>query len=135
LIQTIGRAARHLRGRAILYADRITGSMQRAIAETDRRREKQMAHNEKYNITPIGITKSISDVMEGYSKKSAGERAVAAIAAQEIATYQVLSPTALKKKIAELETKMYQHAKDLEFEAAAKIRDQLQKLYQQNFGA
>lgn len=135
LIQTIGRAARHLRGRAILYADKITGSMQRAIAETDRRREKQKAHNIKHNITPIGITKSISDVMEGYSKKSASERAVANIAAQEVASYQVLSPTDLKKKIVMLETKMYQHAKDLEFEEAAKIRDQLQKLYQQNYGA
>ena len=135
LIQTIGRAARHLRGRAILYADKITGSMQRAIAETDRRREKQKAHNIKYNITPIGITKSISDVMEGYSKKSASERAVANIAAQEVASYQVLSPADLKKKIALLETKMYQHAKDLEFEDAAKVRDQLQRLYQKNYGA
>ncbi|MES2204196.1 MAG: excinuclease ABC subunit UvrB [Pseudomonadota bacterium] len=135
LIQTIGRAARHLRGKAILYADKITGSMQRAIDETDRRREKQKAHNLKHNITPTGVKKSISDVMEGYSKKSAGERAVAKIAAQEVASYQVLSPTDLKKKIAGLETKMYQHAKDLEFEEAAKIRDQLQKLYQQNYGA
>ncbi|MBP9727451.1 MAG: excinuclease ABC subunit UvrB [Gammaproteobacteria bacterium] len=135
LIQTIGRAARHIRGRAILYADRITGSMQRAIDETDRRREKQKAHNIKYNIVPVGIKKSISDVMESYSKKSAGERAIANIAAQEIAAYQVLSPAALKKKIATLEAKMYQHAKDLEFEEAAKIRDQLHKLYQQNFGA
>lgn len=135
LIQTIGRAARHIRGKAILYADKITGSMQRAIDETDRRREKQKAHNLKHNITPVGVKKSISDVMEGYSKKSASERAVANIAAQEVATYQVLSPTDLKKKIAALETKMYQHAKDLEFEDAAKIRDQLQKLYQQNYGA
>jgi excinuclease ABC subunit B len=135
LIQTIGRAARHIRGRAILYADRMTGSMQRAIDETDRRREKQKAHNIKYNIVPVGIKKSISDVMESYSKKSAGERAIANIAAQEIAAYQVLSPAALKKKIAALETKMYQHAKDLEFEEAAKIRDQLHKLHQQNFGA
>ena len=109
--------------------------MQRAIAETDRRREKQKAHNIKYNITPIGITKSISDVMEGYSKKSASERAVANIAAQEVASYQVLSPADLKKKIALLETKMYQHAKDLEFEDAAKVRDQLQRLYQKNYGA
>ena len=135
LIQTIGRAARHIRGRAILYADRMTGSMQRAIDETDRRREKQKAHNIKYNIVPVGIKKSISDVMESYSKKSAGERAIANIAAQEIAAYQVLSPAALKKKIVALETKMYQHAKDLEFEEAAKIRDQLHKLHQQNFGA
>ncbi len=135
LIQTIGRAARHIRGRAILYADRMTGSMQRAIDETDRRREKQKAHNIKYNIVPVGIKKSISDVMESYSKKSAGERAIANIAAQEVAAYQALSPAALKKKIATLETKMYQHAKDLEFEEAAKIRDQLHKLYQQNFGA
>lgn len=136
LIQTIGRAARHIRGRAILYADKITGSMQRAMDITNSRREKQMAYNIKHNITPMTVSKNITDIMDGvYSKKSSEQRAIKNLAAQEAAQYQVMSPKDLKKKITELETKMYQHAKNLEFEAAAKIRDQLNKIYQQNYGA
>jgi len=136
LIQTIGRAARHINGRAILYANRITGSMQRAIDTTNTRREKQTAYNVKHNITPASTKRSLVDIMDGaQSKKSYNESTLRNIAAQESAEYKILSPKDLKKKITELEAKMYQHAKDLEFEEAAKIRDQLHKLYQQNYGA
>lgn len=136
LIQTIGRAARHIRGTAILYADKITGSMQRAMDETERRREKQIAYNIKHNITPKSVEKAIHDIMDGVQSKKAAAANPTRMAAQNIAEYEVtLTPQALKKKIAELEALMYKHAKNLEFEEAAKVRDNLQHLYEQNYGA
>lgn len=124
LIQTIGRAARHVQGKAILYADRMTGSMQRAIDETDRRRQKQLDYNKKHNITPQGISKQITDVMDmGGSKGGArGQYKVA----EPDADYHGLSPRELGKKIAQLEDTMYEHAKNLEFEEAARLRDQIE---------
>ncbi|MCF5226179.1 excinuclease ABC subunit B, partial [Pseudomonas syringae] len=132
LIQTIGRAARNLNGRAILYADRITGSMERAIGETERRREKQIAFNLEHGITPKGVFKDVADIMEGAtvpgsrSKKRKGM----AKAAEESARYEneLRSPSEINKRIRQLEEKMYQLARDLEFEAAAQMRDEIGKL-------
>jgi excinuclease ABC subunit B len=128
LIQTIGRAARHLTGRAILYADRITGSMQRAIDETHRRREKQVAFNLEHGITPRGIVKRVQDVMRlGYE-----DTAVALKAAEAKARYDVLIPPELiARKIGKLEKEMKQAALNLEFEKAARLRDELRKLREQ----
>ncbi len=132
LIQTIGRAARNLNGRAILYADRITGSMERAIGETERRRDKQIAFNLANGITPKGVVKDVADIMEGAtvpgsrSKKRKGM----AKAAEEAARYEneLRSPSEITKRIRQLEEKMYQLARDLEFEAAAQMRDEIAKL-------
>jgi len=128
LIQTIGRAARNLNGRAMLYADRITGSMQRAIDETNRRREKQVAFNLEHGITPKGIVKRVQDVMRlGYE-----DTAVALKAAEAKARYDVLIPPELMaKRISKLEKEMKQAALNLEFEKAAKLRDELRKLREQ----
>ena len=132
LIQTIGRAARNLEGRAILYADRITGSMDRAIGETQRRRDKQIAFNTLHGIVPVGVIKDVADIMEGAtvpgsrSKKRKGM----AKAAEENAKYEaeLRSPSEINKRIRQLEEKMYQLARDLEFEAAAQTRDEVAKL-------
>lgn len=128
LIQTIGRAARHLNGKAILYADKITGSMQRAMDETDRRRDKQIAHNKEHNIVPKGINKKVSDIMEGAIIVGKSKRRKVS---EDVAGY-VLDSEAKKKPIWEqiklLEEKMYQAAKDLEFEKAGAIRDQIKHL-------
>lgn len=132
LIQTIGRAARNLEGRAILYADRITGSMERAINETERRRDKQIAFNTAHGIVPVGVVKDVADIMEGAtvpgsrSKKRKGM----AKAAEENARYEaeLRSPSEINKRIRQLEEKMYQLARDLEFEAAAQTRDEIAKL-------
>ncbi len=134
LIQTIGRAARNLHGRAILYADRITGSMERAIGETDRRRNKQIAHNEAHGITPRGVEKTISDIMEGAYPGSPGSPKQYAQIADEIATYAALSPEKLMQKIKKLEQQMYKHARDLEFEEAGRIRDEIHKIQQYGLG-
>ncbi|MBA2655382.1 MAG: excinuclease ABC subunit UvrB [Tatlockia sp.] len=123
LIQTIGRAARNVNGRAILYADRVTGSMQRALDETDRRRNKQVEFNIAHGITPKGIKKSITDIMEGAYITKAKSRV-----AESQAQYQLLPPAELFKKIKALEKQMYEHAKNMEFEQAAKSRDELLKL-------
>lgn len=135
LIQTMGRAARNLEGRAILYADRITGSMQRAMDETDRRRDKQIAHNKEHNITPIGIRKSVTDIMEGSQVPGAGGRAARkAAVAEKRAKYEVeISGGDIFKTIARLEQAMQQAAKDLEFEEAGRLRDQIGKLKHQSF--
>lgn len=126
LIQTIGRAARHVKGRAILYADKITGSMQRALDETDRRREKQQAFNELHGITPMGINKSVADIMEGtYIGKRKN------LVAEKVPEYMHWSSQELTKQINTLEKQMYLHAKNMEFELAAKVRDQYLLLKEQ----
>ena len=126
LIQTIGRAARNIHGQAILYADKITGSMQRAIDETDRRRNKQIEYNQQHGITPKGIQKSVNDILEGArfgksSKKLPGLSS----------TYALMTTDELAKKIKLLEKQMHQHAQNMEFELAAKIRDELIQLREQ----
>lgn len=126
LIQTIGRAARNVNGRAILYADRITGSMHRALEETERRRNKQLEFNKIHGITPKGIKKSITDIMEGaYTIKRKTQLA------ESKAVYQIMSPEQLAKQIKSLEKQMYDYAKNMEFEQAAKIRDELLRLKEQ----
>ena len=133
LIQTIGRAARNLNGKAILYADRITDSMQRAIGETERRRNKQISFNSANNITPIGVKKSIRDLIDGvYSPQEAKEELRVA---QEEAKYQVMSEKQIGKEIKRLEKQMHDLAQNLEFEKAAQVRDQLRTLKEQVFGA
>ncbi|MDQ2078366.1 excinuclease ABC subunit UvrB [Marinimicrobium sp. ABcell2] len=135
LIQTMGRAARNLAGKAILYADRMTNSMQRAIDETERRRNKQLAHNIKYNITPVGIRKKVSDIMEGAHVPGAGGRnARKSAVAEKQAKYAVeLEGGDVWKTITKLEQAMQQAAKDLEFEEAARLRDQIERLKHQSF--
>lgn len=137
LIQTIGRGARNLRGRAILYADRVTGSMQRAIDETDRRRRKQVAFNEANNITPIGVVKSVQDIMEGARRMPTKAKAKGQKVAEETLAYSQellqLSPTALARRLDKMEAQMHEHAKNLEFEQAGALRDQLAEIKQQAF--
>jgi excinuclease ABC subunit B len=126
LIQTIGRAARNLHGRAILYADQITGSMKRAMDETDRRRAKQVAYNKEHGITPKGVQKRVADVMRfGYE---AVDAAVAMRVAEREAKYDKIPPEKLAKMIAKIEKEMRQAAQNLEFEVAAKKRDELKRL-------
>ncbi len=125
LIQTIGRAARHLRGKAILYADRITGSMRRALDETDRRRAKQREFNQLHGITPRGIQKAVADILEGAHPEAMAQ---AVLVAEETVAYARESPAALAKKIKQLEQAMHRHARDLEFEEAAKLRDEIQRI-------
>jgi excinuclease ABC subunit B len=133
LIQTIGRAARNLNGVAILYADRMTDSMERAIGETERRRAKQIAFNEANGIVPRGVKKIIKDMIDGvYSEKDAKETLEVA---QEAAKYESMSEKQISKEIKRLEKAMLDHAKNLEFEKAAQVRDQLHLLKQQLFGA
>jgi len=124
IIQTIGRAARNLNGTAILYADRITDSMRRAIDETARRREKQEAHNEEHGITPRSVTKQVTDIMEG-ARGIAPQPRRASKAVESRAGYASMSPSQLSKALDTLEVRMYKHAEDLEFEDAAKLRDEL----------
>ncbi len=128
LIQTIGRAARNVNGRAILYADKITGSMQRAMDETERRRAKQIAYNEEHGITPQSIRKSVADIMEGARPGAPMPAREYARVAETQAEYAALTPKQMAKKIQELEKQMYQHAQDLEFEEAAQVRDQIRTL-------
>jgi excinuclease ABC subunit B len=127
LIQTIGRAARHLNGKAILYADRITGSMRRAMDETDRRREKQVAHNLANNITPVGVTREISDVMEG----ARASRLMKVGEKKGKYRSKVVSQGDLEKQILTLEKEMFVQAKNLAFEDAANLRDQIEELREQ----
>ena len=131
LIQTIGRAARNLHGKAILYADSVTGSMQRAIDETERRRAKQIAFNQAHGIVPKGVRKDIKDILEGAVVPGArGKRKGVAKVAEESGRYEneLRSPSEISKRIRQLEEKMYQLARDLEFEAAAQLRDEIQTL-------
>ncbi len=135
LIQTVGRAARHINGRAILYADTVTGSMQRAIAETDRRREKQIAHNLAHDITPAGVEKSVQDIMEGARRMPTRGKARKASELRVAYTADVakLTPAAFARQLKQLEAKMLEHAKSLEFEQAAALRDQLVEMKQMAF--
>ncbi len=126
LIQTIGRAARNLNGRAILYADSITGSIQRALDETARRRKVQLAYNQKHHITPRGIRKAVNDILEGaYSDSDRGSRKKVA---EPGIDYASLTPEQAGRRIKKLEQEMFKLARNLDFEAAAKIRDQVQRL-------
>ena len=126
LIQTIGRAARHINGHAILYADKITGSMRRALDETERRRQKQQLHNELHHITPLGVQKRIKDIIEGTYEPDAARKELKT--AQSQAKYQAMSEREVGKEIKRLEKEMLQAARNLEFERAGDLRDQLKKL-------
>ena len=128
LIQTIGRAARNLHGRAILYADKITGSMQRAMDETQRRREKQAAYNKKHGITPKGIEKAVDDILEGACAQKSDSVHYYENRAKQLTEYAHLSTIQLQQTIADLEQQMHKHAQDLEFEAAAALRDKIQAI-------
>jgi excinuclease ABC subunit B len=136
LIQTIGRAARNLRGKAILYADKITNSMQAAIDETSRRREKQVEYNLEHGITPISVAKPIVDILEGARSDAANEggqggkggRGKGRRVAEEAPDYASFNPAQIAARLKQLEQQMYQHARDLEFEDAARLRDEIHKL-------
>jgi excinuclease ABC subunit B len=132
LIQTIGRAARNVRGKAILYADTITRSMQEAIDETNRRREKQLEYNRRHGITPQSVVRAVVDVMEGAREAPEAARpgrgAKTRRVAEPVEDYSTLDPAALAAKLKALEQKMYQHARDLEFEEAARIRDEIRRI-------
>jgi excinuclease ABC subunit B len=131
LIQTIGRAARHLNGKAILYADKLTGSMRRAIEETDRRRERQVAHNVEYGIEPATIIKQVADIMEAaYPVPGRGPRR----AAEDGPEYLEMTPEQLLRKAQLLERKMLKHARNLEFEDAARLRDEIQRIRKAGLG-
>ena len=133
LIQTIGRAARHINGRAILYADRMTGSMQRAIEETDRRRKRQVEYNLQHGITPRGIQKSVTDIMEGARAAAVRCRGTGAAASKPLSAAD-LKPEALVKQIKRLEGEMLRRARNLEFEEAAGLRDEIERLKQLELG-
>jgi excinuclease ABC subunit B len=134
LIQTIGRAARNINGMSILYADRITGSMERAIAETDRRRDKQLAYNIEHNITPRGIVKRVTDVMDlGDSAKTGRTRIRVDRVAESGRAYAGLSARQFNAKLKKLENRMYEHARDLEFEEAAQMRDEISAIKESYF--
>jgi excinuclease ABC subunit B len=137
LIQTIGRAARNVRGKAILYADRITNSMKAAIDETDRRRQRQVEYNLEHGITPTSIVRRVMDVMEGarteaQDAKSGDKRRRVA---EEGTDYALLNPAQLAARLKQLETRMHKHAQDLEFEEAARLRDEIHRLRTQGLMA
>ena len=136
LIQTIGRAARNLNGRAILYADRITDSMKKAMDETERRRTKQIAHNEAHGITPRGIVKRVRDLIDGvYSEKAGKDAERLEQEAMQRAQVEEMSEKDISREIKRLEKLMLEHARNLEFAQAARVRDQLTKLKDRAFGA
>jgi excinuclease ABC subunit B len=135
LVQTIGRAARNVRGKAILYADSITRSMRAAMDETDRRRTRQVEYNAAHGITPRSVVRRITDIMEGARSEAASEKSRANTrrdanrkVAEDAADYAALSPEQIASRIKKLEAQMYKHAQDLEFEDAARVRDEIQKL-------
>ncbi|HEA26650.1 MAG TPA: excinuclease ABC subunit UvrB, partial [Ectothiorhodospiraceae bacterium] len=133
LIQTIGRAARNLNGKAILYADKITKSMKKAIDETDRRRAKQVAHNKEHGITPKGIKKAVADILEtGYPGSKNVRRMLKT--AEDIVEYAAMSQEQINKEIKLLEKQMYRHAENLEFEEAGRIRDKIHKIQENHLG-
>ncbi|HLO63640.1 MAG TPA: excinuclease ABC subunit UvrB [Azonexus sp.] len=133
LIQTIGRAARHIHGTAILYADKVTQSMQRAIAETGRRREKQISFNLEHGITPRGVSKKIKDIIDGVYDTAAVQSELKA--AQQQAAYEAMDEKTVAREIKRLEKQMLECAKNLEFEKAAAARDELFLLRERVFGA
>jgi excinuclease ABC subunit B len=137
LIQTIGRAARNVHGKAILYADNVTGSMRRAIDETNRRRAKQIEFNAAHGITPQTIIKRVADVMEG-AREEGGARGRGEAARRKVAeprlAYERLSPEEVMKRIRKLEGEMYRHARELEFEKAAELRDEIERLRHEGLG-
>ncbi|MEN9889535.1 MAG: UvrABC system protein, partial [Pseudomonadota bacterium] len=136
LIQTIGRAARNASGKAILYADVVTKSMKKAMDETQRRRDKQIAHNTAHGITPRTIIKQVRDLIDGvYSEKSGQEAERLAQAALQKAKVEDMSEKDIAKAIKQLEKQMMEHARNLEFEKAAQARDQLALLKARAFGA
>ena len=128
LIQTVGRAARNLHGRAILYADRVTDSMRRAMDETERRRAKQKAFNEEHGITPIGIRKAVADIMERGGVPAPGRTAPAAGVAEEVPVYGGMDAGEAVRRIRDLEKRMHRHARELEFEEAARLRDEVKRI-------
>lgn len=136
LIQTIGRAARNLRGKAILYADTVTGSIQRAIEETERRRAKQTDYNKRTGLTPTGISKRVTDILEvpipGALQSSTGKKKLAKVA-EKGADYHAVKPAEAAKLIKQLEEKMYTHARELEFEEAARLRDEIRRIQAEVF--
>ncbi|MDN5863887.1 MAG: excinuclease ABC subunit UvrB [Gammaproteobacteria bacterium] len=134
LIQTIGRAARNINGRAILYADRITGAMRRALDETERRRRTQQAYNEAHGITPQGIRKAVVDVMEAAYGEQGTKASAFSRAAEERAQYRGMSAAERENLLKKLEKKMYEHARNLEFEQAAKLRDEINEIQEMAFG-
>ena len=134
LIQTIGRAARNINGKAILYADVITGSMRRALDETERRRAKQVAHNAAHGITPKSVRKAVADIMEGAAGGAPGSPRRHTKVAEPAAEYAHLSPIQVAKRIKQLEQRMYEHARNLEFEEAARLRDEIRQLREVGLG-
>jgi excinuclease ABC subunit B len=135
LIQTIGRAARNLRGTAILYADHVTRSMQAAIDETDRRRARQVDYNEEHGIVPRSVERRITDIMEGARdaepERARGGRGAARRVAEPADDYRLLTPEQVAARIRQLEAQMYRHAQDLEFEDAARVRDEIHRIREQ----
>jgi len=132
LIQTIGRAARHINGTAILYADKMTDSMRAAIGETDRRRTKQVEYNARMGITPIGVTKRIKDIIDGVYDVDDERKQLKA--AQTHAKYEAMPEKDLERELKRIEREMIDAAKNLEFERAAELRDQLYRLKERLFG-
>ena len=135
LIQTIGRAARNINGAAILYADTVTGSMQRAIDETNRRRKKQIEFNRAHGITPKGIRKAVADIMEGARAGAPGSPRRSAKVAEPPGEYAAMTPSALAARLRKLEQQMYRHAGNLEFEEAARVRDRMRELRERGLAA
>jgi excinuclease ABC subunit B len=134
LVQTIGRAARNVNGKAILYGDRITESMRKAIDETDRRRARQIAHNQANGIVPRSVRKQIRDMIDGVAVSSQDDSSKLK-SLEAAAQVEAMSEKDLGKRIKLLEKQMLEHAKNLEFEKAARVRDQLSQLREQAFGA
>jgi excinuclease ABC subunit B len=133
LIQTSGRAARNVNGAVIMYADKITGSMERAMAEMERRRVKQLAFNKEHGIVPKTIHKEVREIMEG-ARAAINHRTGGRKVAEPQPDYVGMSPEMLLKKIAKVEKQMYQHARDLEFEEAAKLRDEIEQMQKVGLG-
>ncbi len=133
LIQTSGRAARNVNGMVIMYADKVTGSMQRAMAEMERRREKQLAFNAQHGIKPQTIRKQVQDIMEG-ARPTGRSRAKPRKVAEQRPDYAAMAPEMLLKKIGRLEKQMYRHARDLEFEDAARLRDEIEEMRRVGLG-
>jgi excinuclease ABC subunit B len=134
LIQTVGRAARHVCGKAILYAGSMTDSMRQAINETNRRRQRQVAHNTQHGIIPVGVVKEVRDMLEGVYGRAAPGAARHTPPPNDVPDYGSLPPAALAKLFTQLEKEMLTHARNLEFEAAAQVRDRIKAIREQRFG-